>query len=455
MKKRDRAIRAIFNKAIDYHLSLSPEEQQENYINLTETVFKYFNKQLESMNVDWDEVFEYIKNPDNKWMEVAADVTERIHPNCVKGALLNLGFQSMLVTNFRRGKHSEKIGASVPWTILFDPTSACNKNCIGCWASEYDKQTNLSYEEMDRIVSECKELDIYFFMMTGGEPLIRKEDILTLAKAHDECYFSIFTNGSLIDDDFAQKVQDLGNLSFSLSIEGFEDVNDSRRGEGSFQEIMDTMDILKKYGIPFGTSQCYTSKNYKSITSDEFMDLLVEKGALYAWFFHYMPVGKNAGPELMPNPDQREYIYRRIREIRSGYGGKKIFCMDFQNDASATKGCIAGGKNYFHINSNGDVEPCVFIHYSDTNIKDYSIKEILQSPLFAAYQSEQPFNDNMLKPCPMLENPEILSRIVAKTSAKNTDVIEPEAPEELCKKTKPYAEAWDKRAEELWSEFKK
>ena len=243
MKKRDRAIRAIFNKAIDYHLSLSPEEQQENYINLTETVFKYFNKQLESMNVDWDEVFEYIKNPDNKWMEVAADVTERIHPNCVKGALLNLGFQSMLVTNFRRGKHSEKIGASVPWTILFDPTSACNKNCIGCWASEYDKQTNLSYEEMDRIVSECKELDIYFFMMTGGEPLIRKEDILTLAKAHDECYFSIFTNGSLIDDDFAQKVQDLGNLSFSLSIEGFEDVNDSRRGEGSFQEIMDTMDI--------------------------------------------------------------------------------------------------------------------------------------------------------------------------------------------------------------------
>ena len=455
MKKRDRAIRAIFNKAIDYHLSLSPEEQQKNYINLTETVFKYFNKQLESMNVDWDEVFEYIKNPDNKWMEVAADVTERIHPNCVKGALLNLGFQSMLVTNFRRGKHSEKIGASVPWTILFDPTSACNKNCIGCWASEYDKQTNLSYEEMDRIVSECKELDIYFFMMTGGEPLIRKEDILTLAKAHDECYFSIFTNGSLIDDKFAQEVQDLGNLSFSLSIEGFEDVNDSRRGAGSFQEIMNTMDILKEYGIPFGTSQCYTSENYKSITSDEFMDLLVDKGALYAWFFHYMPVGKNAGPELMPNPDQREYIYRRIREIRSGYGGKKIFCMDFQNDASATKGCIAGGKNYFHINSNGDVEPCVFIHYSDTNIKDYSIKEILQSPLFAAYQSEQPFNDNMLKPCPMLENPEILSRIVAKTSAKNTDVIEPEAPEELCKKTKPYAEAWDKRAEELWSEFKK
>ena len=145
---------------------------------------------------------------------------------------------------------------------------------------------------------------------------------------------------------------------------------------------------------------------------------MVDKGCRYAMYFHYMPVGNEASLELLPTPEQRMYIKDRIREIRKLENGEGLFTMDFQNDGEFVGGCIAGGRNYFHINANGDAEPCVFIHYSGANIRTHSLLEILKQPLFMAYHNNQPFNENHLRPCPMLENPEILQRLVKETGAK-------------------------------------
>ena len=134
--------------------------------------------------------------------------------------------------------------------------------------------------------------------------------------------------------------------------------------------------------------------------------MLVEKGCRYSLYFHYMPVGNDASLELLPTAEQRVYMYDRVREIRNMVHGPGLFTMDFQNDGEFVGGCIAGGRNYFHINANGDAEPCVFIHYSNGNIRENTILEILKQPLFMAYHNNQPFNENMLRPCPMLENPE-------------------------------------------------
>ena len=181
---------------------------------------------------------------------------------------------------------------------------------------------------------------------------------------------------------------------------------------------MKAMKLLKKYGILFGASICYTRDNVETVTSDEFLNMLVDNGVRYSFYFHYMPVGNNAVPELMPTVEQRKYMIKRIREIRSDKSDIGLFPMDFQNDGEFVGGCIAAGRNYFHINSSGDAEPCVFIHYSDSNIRDKSILEILQSPLFMAYYNEQPFNRNHLRPYPMLEKPEKLRKIVKDTSEK-------------------------------------
>ena len=217
------------------------------------------------------------------------------------------------------------------------------------------------------------------------------------------------------------------------------------------QATQKAMDLLKKYGIVFGTSICYTKDNIEAVTSDDFFNLITEKGAHFGFYFHFMPVGNNAVPELMPTPEQRVYMIKRIREVRSESSTIPFFPMDFQNDGEYVGGCIAGGRNYFHINSNGDAEPCVFIHFSNTNIKTHSILEMLQSPLFMAYHEGQPFNRNHLRPCPMLENPDLLLEMVHATGAHQTNQESPEEVEHLCAKCKPYAENWKEVADKEWN----
>ena len=334
--------------------------------------------------------------------------------------------------------------------LLITPVSVIAGLYAGWWAAEYGHLLNLSFEDMDRVITQGKELGIYLYMLTGGEPLVRKKDIIRLCEKHNDCEFHAFTNGTLVDEEFCNEMERVGNLTLSISLEGYEKVNDGRRGKGVYEKVMHAMDLLKAHGQIFGTSICYTRANIETVTSDEFLDMIIEKGCRYAWYFHYMPVGNDAAVDLLPTKEQREYMYHRVREIRGFTGGKQIFAFDFQNDGEYVGGCIAGGRNYFHINANGDAEPCVFIHYSSANIKEVSVLDALRQPLFMAYHNNQPFNKNHLRPCPMLENPEKLQQMVHETGAKSTDLQSPESVEHLCGKCEQYASIWKKKADELW-----
>ena len=278
--------------------------------------------------------------------------------------------------------------------------------------------------------------------------MVRKNDLIALCNKHSDCEFLCFTNATLIDEDFADQMLRVKNFVPAISVEGFEEATDGRRGGGVFQKVRRAMEILKAKKLPFGTSCCYTSANLDSISSEEFVDQLVEWGAKFSWYFHYMPVGNDAAPELMPSPEQREAMYDRIRAYRKT---KPLFILDFQNDGEYVGGCIAGGRRYLHINANGDVDPCVFVHYSDSNIREKSLLDCLRSPMFMAYHDGQPFNENHLKPCPMLENPEKLREMVAKTGAKSTDMQSPETVEHLCAKCDGYAAGWEETAQRLWA----
>lgn len=398
----------------------------------------------------FDEIRAEIKNPDSKWMNIVNYLLDEIHPDVAKATVLNLGYEAFLKGTKAIRKNREKYGCNIPWLILFDPTSACNMHCAGCWSGTYGDKHNLTFEDMDKIVTEGKALGVYIYMLTGGEPLVRKNDLIKLAQKHNDVQFAIYTNSTLIDDNLCKELVRVGNIAFLLSIEGTSDTNDARRGSGHYKAVMNAMDLLKRYGIIFGTSICYTSQNIETVTSDDFLNMLSDKGAKFGFYFHYMPVGNKAVTELLPTPEQRKYMIERIRYIRSKECDIPFFPMDFQNDGEYVGGCIAAGRNYFHINSAGDAEPCVFIHYSDSNIHTSSILEILQSPLFTEYRKGQPFNQNHLMPCPMLENPECLEMIIARTGAVSTDLESPENVKDLCKKCKAYAERWFPEAKKLW-----
>ena len=449
---RHTAARETAAKIIDVLVNNIEKDREKEMLKLIDLMEKYMSG--EKLDIDYGKVKDMTCNKDCALNQYLNRLLDELDPNVVKTTVLNFGFEAMLHGTKTIRKMRTVHNCNIPWLILMDPTSACNLHCTGCWAAEYGNKLNLSYEELSNVVKQGKEIGVYFYMFTGGEPLVRKKDIIQLCEEHHECQFLAFTNGTLVDEAFCQEMKRVGNLALAISLEGSPEVNDLRRGAGVYGKVMHAMELLKENGLIFGTSICYTSKNCESVTSKEFVKLMVDKGCRYAMYFHYMPVGNEASLELLPTPEQRMYIKDRIREIRKLENGEGLFTMDFQNDGEFVGGCIAGGRNYFHINANGDAEPCVFIHYSGANIRTHSLLEILKQPLFMAYHNNQPFNENHLRPCPMLENPEILQRLVNETGAKSTDLQSPETVEQLCTKCEEYARNWKPHADKVWAETK-
>lgn len=443
---KSRVLHSIGNRLFRY-IYKNPKKNMVKLIKLAKSVTG--NMYPEST---FTKPLEIISDESNIWNEFLFRGLDEVDRDFLRKAILTFGIDLGLIGTAALRKNRELEHCNIPWVVLLDPTSACNMKCKGCWAAEYGHKSSLTLDEMRKIVTESKALGTHFFMFTGGEPLIKKNEIITLARENSDCLFLAYTNGTLVDQKFCDDMKTCGNLALALSIEGNEETTDFRRGNGAYKNTVKAMQLLKKNKCLFGASICYTSKNYKAVTSDEFYDFMIENGVRYAWYFHYMPVGSDADVDLLLTPEQREHVYREIRAKRNSKTGKPVFTVDFQNDAEFVGGCIAGGRNYFHVNSEGDVEPCVFIHYSDSNIREKSIKECLKSPLFKEYYKGQPFNNNMLRPCPMLENPQALRSIVHKTGARSTNLSHPESVDELCAKCDAYAAKWAPKAKEIWEE---
>ncbi len=449
MTFREKSERAAVGKALDMLLGYVKKDPDANIGKLVDFAEKYVGSIFPKKN--FEAMRKGAQDPNNIWVKLTKSIINDTDKNIVKKMLLAFGLGAGVHGTKKVRENREKLKCNIPWIILMDPTSACNKNCKGCWAAEYGHQQSLTFDEMNNVVVQAKELGTHLFMFTGGEPLIRKNDIVKLCNEHPDCVFLAFTNATLIDDDFCIAIKEAGNFVPVASIEGTEESNDDRRGEGSYQTTVEAMQLLKKHGIFFGMSVCYTSKNVDFVTSDEFIDKMINLGVKIGMYFNYMPVGKDAVPELIPTPDQRKHMYHWLRKMRNSETGKPIFVFDFQDDGEYVGGCIAGGRNYFHINSAGDMEPCVFIHYSDSNIRTHTILEALKNPLFQAYYKNQPFNDNHLRPCPMLENPDCLRKIIKDTGAKSTDLIAPEDVDTLCSRCDKFAAAWKDEADKLWN----
>lgn len=387
------------------------------------------------------------ENPDNTWNKFVVRLCDEIDADVLKTTVRNFFFNASVLGMQKQEESRRKYGCNIPWAILLDPTSACNLRCTGCWAAEYGNKLNMTYEEMDSIIQQANALGTYFFLFSGGEPLVRKKDIIKLCEAHPDCQFTAFTNGTLIDEAFAEDMLRVKNFIPAISVEGFEADTDFRRGQGTFAQVERAMSILREKKLPFGLSCCYTSKNVDMIGSEEYFDQMIAWGARFCWLFTYMPVGNEAVPELMVSAQQRKFMYEQVRNFRES---KPIFTLDFWNDGEYSEGCLAGGRVYLHINAGGDYEPCAFIHYSDTNIRTHTLLEALQAPLFTAYQNGQPWNKNHLRPCPLLDNPQALVDAVESSGAHSTDLQSPEDVRLLAGKCVEKAAEWAEVADGIW-----
>lgn len=432
-------------KAIQQGIKYILNQPMENLGNILEWAKKipmapHHKRNLESVQ-------EFLEDKDSNWYKFAEMLLTETDPHVKEKTGVNFFLNAALLGVPRQMELSEKLGIPIPFCILIDPTSRCNLKCPGCWAGDYSNHDDLEFELLDRVMTEAEELGIYMIIMSGGEPTIRKDDIIKLAEKHNSQIIHLFSNGTLIDDKFIEDMLRVGNISIAFSLEGFEESTDKRRRKGTFKKIMDTMDKMREAGLVFGASVTYTKENTEELASEEFVDMLIEKGVRYAWYFTYVPVGRDADPNMMATPKQRAYMFDKVLEYRRT---KPIFIMDFWNDSEASNGCIAGGRRFIHITAKGDVEPCVFVHYANCNIRDVSLKEALASPIMMAYKKRQPFSSNIRRPCPLIDIPEILPELVEESGAYSTQIHGKESPEEFAKKLKPYAEEWKEIADAIW-----
>ena len=226
-------------------------------------------------------VREVIENEDHPYHDYVLNLFRNLDEGVWRKLLVNFFLNANLASWPELEKNRKKYNCNIPWAILLDPTSACNLHCTGCWAAEYGNKLNLSFDEIDDIIRQGKELGVYMYIYTGGEPLVRKNDLIRICEKHDDCVFLCFTNGTLIDEAFADEMLRVGNFVPAISLEGFESATDSRRGTGVYSHVMDAMNVLREKRLPFGISACYTSQNYESISSEEFYDFMIREGALF------------------------------------------------------------------------------------------------------------------------------------------------------------------------------
>ncbi|MGQ9707210.1 MAG: radical SAM protein [bacterium] len=352
---------------------------------------------------------------DHPQMHMAKKFMREIDPYVRRTIMKNLIIKEALVGYRTRNIVRDEIGFYPPTFFVISPTMACNLSCYGCYARSY-RAKGLDYELVEKAIREAKDFGVYLVIVSGGEPFYYPH-ILRMFEDNPDMVFQVYTNGTLIDRAMAQKIVELGNVIPAISIEGYERETDERRGKGVFKKIVQAMDYLREEGALFAFSATATKYNVETITSDEFIDFLTEKGVFFGWYFIYVPVGKGSSVELMLTPEQRGNMRKRIRQLR---GTKGIFVADFWNDGDYVDGCIAGGRIYFHINSNGDIEPCVFTHFASHNIKEHTIREALDSPLFRAFRDRQPFHLDRRLPCAIIDANDKLEEIVKIGNAKPT-----------------------------------
>ncbi|MDK2977863.1 MAG: hypothetical protein PWP52_577 [Bacteroidales bacterium] len=358
----------------------------------------------------WAMYKSFIRNIDKG--NISSKVTKRILESFLNSVLLRKNTDNMSKQIFQN-----KYGMLPPTFLTISPTKKCNLRCIGCYAaSSSETGTTLSWNLLDRIIEDAySNMGMRFFVISGGEPTLYKSEnktILDLAEKWNDCFFLMYTNGTLINKDMASRMADLGNITPAISVEGYEAETDERRGKGVFQRIIKAKDNLIASGVPFGLSVTATKKNINTLLTDSFYDYYFDEfGATYMWVFQYMPIGRDFSKDLMITPRERLQLYKIQDKLLKE---KEYFVADFWNSAPMSNGCISCGRSnggYFYINWDGNIMPCVFVPYYHDNVitlynSGKSLADAMFSPLFIKgrewqkeYNRDKNNPGNLITPC--------------------------------------------------------
>ena len=316
----------------------------------------------------------------------------------------------------RKRKAAEEAGEHIPSFLIASITSQCNLHCAGCYSRcneatvDAEPVSQLTADEWARIFREAEELGSSFILLAGGEPMLRR-DIIEAAGKQQNILFPIFTNGTFIDARYYDLFDRCRNLVPILSIEGGREITDERRGSGIYDLLIRNMEEIQRRKLVFGASITVTTENLQEVTSDRFLKELSDRGCKAVIFVEYVPVTEES-TELAPGDADREYLRGEIARLRAEH--PEMVYLSFPGDEKSSGGCVAAGRGFFHINSHGGAEPCPFSPYSDRNIRNTTLREVLHSPLFTALRDGSILMEDRAGGCVLYEKRDLVESLLAK-----------------------------------------
>lgn len=327
----------------------------------------------------------------------------------------NFGVKGTL--SVERFKRRRKKGIHFPPFLYISILNSCNLRCQGCWVDVAAPREAMSFEELDRLITNAKEHGNSFFGILGGEPLMHP-DLMRVLEAHPDCYFQIFTNGQLITDDIADRLRRAGNATPLISVEGTEGVSDVRRGgQKVLSRTLNGLDACLRNRLITGVASSICQSNFDDLVNEEWVDSMIARGVHYIWFHTYRPVGPEATPELALTPDQVVAVRRFAVEMRNR---KPVVFVDAYWDDKGQALCPAATGISHHIGPGGDIEPCPIIQFATEHVSDNGgdlFKTMTESALLADFRETAA---GATRGCIVLERPDLLADVVQRHGADDT-----------------------------------
>jgi MoaA/NifB/PqqE/SkfB family radical SAM enzyme len=333
----------------------------------------------------------------------------------------NFGFKGM--RSVQRFKKRVARGEYFPPFLYISIINSCNLRCQGCWVKVDGPREYIDAARMDRIIGDAKRQGNSFFGILGGEPFMHPE-LLDILERHPDCYFQIFTNGHIITDAIAARLRRIGNATPLISIEGTELVSDQRRGRPNvLSHSLAGLDacVRNKLIVGVATSVCQT--NIDDLLQESWLRELIRRGAHYAWYHTYRPVGANASAELALTPEQVLRVRRFVVDMRTKL---PLGLIDAYWDDRGQALCPMATGISHHINPWGDIEPCPIIQFARDTVDD-------ERDLFDVFNDSAYIRDfrqlaaQTTRGCIVLERPDLVRELVVKHAARDTTHREPGA----------------------------
>lgn len=315
----------------------------------------------------------------------------------VRGNAREVLFALRMARRFRaservRTRIAQEEDLPVPAFLICSIAAACNLRCVGCYARASGladeggggRHEVLSAAQWRALFEEASAMGINFALLAGGEPLTRR-DVLEAAAGIGSMIFPIFTNGTLLDDAYADFFDHHLNLIPIFSIEGGPTPTDARRGPGVYEQVRIAMQRLAGKNLFFGVSITVTTANYLEVTGTEFIDDLRAMGCKIIFYVEYVPIEPATRHLAMQEEHTAELA--RLLDARRATSDDPII-LSFPGDEKELGGCLAAGRGFFHIAPDGSAEPCPFAPRSDSNVIRLGLRGALRSPLFRRLREE-------------------------------------------------------------------